>query len=246
MRDDVRNLLGPDDAPNRLDPAVIVARSRARRRPKQIAAGALGALAIAGVTVLAVQTIPTVQPATMTMSDEAGDTGFVESAPSLDSEIKRAPADKINLCTGTLAEVAPSQSGLQLAVDFPAVASVSDGLITGTVTMTNTSDATVTGFTASAPAITLSQDGVVLWHSNGPMVASATIVDLEPGETLEYNAFFMPVSCGVEDDLAESFRSDLSVVSPGTYDLTAAIDFTDDSTQFLDLVTGPAFSIELQ
>lgn len=249
--DELHTLLGPADAPNRLDAQRIVARSRTRRRPKRAIAATMGALALAGVTVLAVQTTQGFPPSVTSIAEDmAGDRAAEADSPAAPSEsfesVGRAPADKVNLCSGPLAQVAPSQSGLMLSLDFPQTASLDDGLITGTVTMTNTTDARVTGFTSSSPAITLSQDGTVLWHSNGPMTAEAEVIDLDPGETVEYSAFFVPVGCGVDDDLADTFRSDLSPVVPGTYDLTAAIDFTDDATQFVDLVTGPATSIELR
>jgi hypothetical protein len=105
--------------------------------------------------------------------------------------------------------------------------------------------------TAAAPAITVSQEGITLWHSNGAMVMSLVIVDLAPGESLEYAASFTPVLCGVEDDMAEVFRNDLPALDPGEYELSAAIDFVLDETLAADyepfayLVTGPRSTITL-
>ncbi len=244
---DLRDLFANADAPtSSIDPKRVIARSRARRLPRQLAAGAVGALAITGVSVLAIQVSQVPSPATMT-AGEAYDQSA--PAPEIDS-IKRAPADKVNLCAGSLAEVAPSQYGLQLDVTFPATAPVGTEPVTGTVLLTNTSDREVIGSTAATPVLTLSQNGTVLWHTNGAMVMSLVTVDLQPGESLEYSASFAPVRCDVDDDLADSFRADLPPVPAGDYQLSALIDFTADpvmkqQTTELDLVSGPLSAITL-
>ena len=122
--------------------------------------------------------------------------------------------------------------------------------MTGTVLLTNTSDREVVGSTAATPVLTLSQNGTVLWHTNGAMVMSLVTVDLQPGESLEYSASFAPVRCDVDDDLADSFRADLPPVPAGDYQLSALIDFTADpvmqqQTTELDLVSGPLSAITL-
>lgn len=244
--DDLRRLLQLTHAPNSLDAKRVVSRSRSRRLPKQLAAGALGAFVLAGVTVLAVQTQYTA-PATMSAGETAD-----QSAPASPemSTLKRAPADRINFCAGALADLAGSQYGLQLDVLSPANAPAGAGGVPVTVRLTNTSSARVTGFTPSSPAITLSQNGIVLWHSNGPTDLSLVAVDLGPGESLDYSATFEPVRCEVADDEAESFRPDLPVVEPGEYGLSALIDFTADAsmaqlTTELDLVSGPVALLTL-
>lgn len=238
---DLRDMFAESDAPrSTLDAKRVIARSRARRLPRQLAAGAVGALAVAGISVLAIQVTQVQSPATTTAGE-----AYDQSEPlAPEMAIKRAPADKINLCTGTVSDVAPSQYGLQLEVTAPAVAPVGTQPVTATVVLTNTSDREVVGYTAATPALTLSQGGTVLWHSNGPMILSVVTVDLQPGESLDYQASFTPVRCGVEDDSAEAFRTDLPAVEPGSYQLSALIDFTADpsmgqETPELDLVTGP-------
>lgn len=245
-QNDLRHLFESAEAPNTLDTKRIIGRSRARRLPRQLAAGSLGALALVGVAVLGVQVSQFSAPATMT-AGEAADS----SAPAPEvMAIKRAPADKINLCTGTLAEIAPNQYGLQLDVAFPATAPSGTGPVQGTVRLTNTSDAEVIGTTPATPAITVSRDGVVLWHSNGPTILSIVEVDLAPGASLEYAASFTPVQCGVEDDSAEAFSADLPALAAGAYDLSALIDFAPDpsmgpQTTELELVGGPRSTIIL-
>ena len=248
--DDLRKLLTSAEAPGSVDANRVIARSRARRLPRQLVAGAAGALAIAGIGVLAVQVsqITLVQPTSLMSepnadapiaSDEAGSSGAESEA------IKRAPAEKINLCGGTLAQVAPCESGLQLDVVFPDQAPAG-AVVEGAVRLTNLGTATVRGSTAASAAITVSQGGLVLWHSNGPMIMSAALVDLAPGESMEYPASFEPVRCEVDDDSAESFRDDLPALPPGGYQLSAAIDFSPADGSSLDLVTGPLGGIALR
>jgi len=244
---DLKDLFATSNAPHALDADRIIAASRARRIPKQVAAGMIGTLAVAGIFVVALQPQTVTPPAATVMEAQSGGGAASDSS----AVIKRAPADKLNLCGGTLAEVAPSFYGLQLEVAFPATVPTGASAIDGTVTLTNTSSTRVTGSTAATPAITLSQSGMVLWHSNGPMIMSLVIVDLGPGESLTYPASFTPVQCGIEDDAAEAFRADLPALPAGDYELSAAIDFSADpsmvtnGTPDLDLVTGPLSAVTL-
>ena len=242
----LRDALTKASAPNSLNAGRIIAASRARRLPRRIAAGTLGAMALAGITVLAVQVTQTGSPTTMT----AG-AAFDESAPAPElNAIKRAPADRINLCEAPLAEVAGSQYGLELSVVFPETVPAGSDSVVGTVRLTNTSDVEVVGSTPTSPALTLSQDGVVLWHTNGPTDLALAAIDLAPGASVDYSASFVPVRCGIDDDAADAFRADLPALEAGTYQLSALMDFTADPSMGqespeLDLVGGPPAAIRL-
>ena len=236
-----------DEAPSAsIDVAVVVRRSRARRVPKAIGAGAVAVLAIGGIGFIGLQGLG---PHATGASDTAGSS--LENAPmfsqggdaATDSGIKRAPAEKINLCTGSLAEVAPSQTGLVLSVLFPAEGAVGAASVNGTVTMTNTGTQELVGYTGAAPTLTLSQDGVVIWHSNGPMIQLAREIDLAPGESADYPASFTPVVCDIVDDMNEGFRDDLPAAPAGEYQLSAAIDFSGNGDA--ELVTGESANITL-
>ena len=245
--DDLREFFATTEAPGRPDADRAISRIRARRRPRRIAAAAAGALALVGVTIVGVQVsqvqfVQLTQPISeMSSAEDAG----APAADGIESAIKRAPAEKINLCGAPLAEVAPSVSGLQLDLVFPEEVPTGGESVQGTVRLTNLGTQQVVGTTAASPAITLSQAGTVLWHSNGPMIMSAVLVDLGPGESMEYAASFTPVRCEVEDDLAQSFRTDLPALAAGGYELSAAIDFSPSSGAALDLVTGPRSTIRL-
>ena len=242
----LRHLFAENPTPE-IDVNSVLKRSRARRAPRILAAGAFTLLAIGGVAAVSVQGLSQLSGGATSASDSGvseESSPLMESGTMADDQgVKRAPADKINLCTGTVAELAPSQSGLELSVAFPATAAVGAASIDGIVTMTNTGPAELVGYTAAAPAITLAQDGIVIWHSNGPTIQLARDVTLAPGESMEYTASFVPVVCGVEDDSAESFRTDLPAASAGVYEVSAAIDFLSDVDA--DLVSGPAQSITL-
>ncbi|TXN31377.1 hypothetical protein [Lacisediminihabitans profunda] len=232
-----------------IDTATVIRRSSRRRLGQQLALGSATTLAVAGIGVASVAGLRAVfqPPSTMSAGSGASDSGA--TAPEIATGapgIQRAPAEKLNPCGRELAQVAPNPAGLVLTADFPA-ASASAESVPGTVTLTNTGSTRVRGTTAASPAITLSRDGITLWHSNGPMIAMAAVVDLEPGASMSYRATLVPVTCGIEDDSAGSFRTDLPHVAPGVYQVSAAIDLvTEGDPVTTDLVTGPLSSLRLK
>ncbi len=240
----IRHLFSAPQPEGAIDVAAVVRGARARRLPKVLGVTGVGVLAIGGLVFGGLQLGGGVSPAsdaagtsTEGMTSDAGG-----SAEMFSDTIKRAPAEKLNLCTGSVALLDTVDTGLELSVDFPdAVAGTAS--VAGTVTLTNVGPDAITGYTAASPAITLSQNGMVVWHSNGPMIDLAREVDLAPGESMAYEASFTPVVCGVEDDLAESFRADLPAAAPGQYEVSAAIDVMGDFDA--RLVSGPAESITL-
>jgi hypothetical protein len=246
--DNIHNLFAKADESGlgTIDTASVIRRSRARRLPLQLATGGALVLVVGGLGFAGIQgalnNAPLASTAGASSERSSEDTSqlFTEST---ETRYDRAPAGKINLCTGTLAEVAPSESGLELTVDFPD-ATVGQSSVEGVVTLTNTGTEAVTGYTAASPAITLSRDGTVLWHSNGAMIALAVDVDLDPGESLEYAASFQPVICGIEDDTAESFGEKLPPLPSGEYQVSAAIDVIGESAT--DLVTGPTQTVVIR
>jgi len=231
-----------------IDTPAVIRRSRRRRLPRQLAAGGTLSLALVGLGVAGVMGLratPLMNEAA-TSSDSSAESGAAGGMAG--GTIEAAPAHKLNLCGGTLAEVAPNESGLILTTSFPAVVPATGQSVSGTVVLTNTGEIPVAGTTAAAPAITVSKDGIVLWHSNGPMVAIAVEVDLAPGESIQYPAVFTPVLCGIEDDSAESFRDDLPALGPGTYDVSAAIDLVplDDASAPMPTITGPSAPVTIR
>jgi hypothetical protein len=247
---------GSTGASSRLDAASVIRRVRRRRLPQQLAVGGLGTLAIAGIGVGGVSAIQSFQPGSTTAGSAAlpgqsdGEGGFSSDGPSTDQGIKRAPADRINLCGGSVAEVAPAASGLVLTPNFPASAIADGRPVTGTVTLTNTGTEAIRGTTGASPAITVSAGGTVLWHSNGPVIMMAAVVDLAPGASMNYQASFTPVRCETADDLATGFPADLPALPAGDYRISAAIDLSREASgtgaSSSELVAGPAQTVTLR
>ena len=244
-----------------IDTDAVIRRSKRRRLPAQLGVGGVATLAIGGIGVVALQNLDSsVSPASIMSESSTAESGsaydgFVapaqEGPATRDAArdgsaeggtVKRAPADRINLCGGALAEVAPSATGLVLTPSFPDAAAGSGG-VEGTVTLSNTGSTTVTGYSAASPAITLSQNGVVLWHSSGPTVQMIRDIALAPGESLQYTASFTPVVCSVDDDLAESLPDGLPAVQPGEYQVSAAADVVLEGGA--ELVTGPQQTVRI-
>jgi hypothetical protein len=232
-----------------IDVEAVLRRSRARRRPRVVLAGAGSVLAIAAIAVpAALGSFATPATDTALIAEGGAGDSSAQAPEAADgdamSAYDRPPAEKLNLCMAPVAEAVPAENGLVLSVE-PVTASAGDHGIPTIVTMTNTGNLAVSGTTAGLPAMTLSQDGVTVWHSNGPQTMIAIPVELRPGQSLQYPATFEPVRCSAEDDLSENFRQDLPALGPGLYQLSAAIDFTRNDGSFIDLVTGPAVRVSL-
>jgi len=251
-----------------IDLDAVVRRSRARRRPRVIAAAVAGSLAVVGIVVPVSISIAGTRTATSAL-----DAGSSASAPrsaadasggpvhlggestngsgasGSGSSIKRAPAEKLNLCTGTLATPAQADDGLVLTVS-PVDAAATARDIPVTVTLTNTGSQWVTGSLSPFPTVTFSRDGVVLWHSNGAVPSLAQQLDLAPGASTSFDTVFEPVVCGVADDEQPSFRDELPAAGPGSYQLSAALDLIPaapdaDGQVAAVLVTGPTSPVTL-
>lgn len=69
------------------------------------------------------------------------------------------------------------------------------------------------------------QEGVTLWNTNGPGIQPVAELDLDPVESFEYVAGFLPVVCDDENELSESFRGALPTVSAGDFEVSAVIGF---------------------
>jgi hypothetical protein len=245
----------------------VLRRARRRRLPRRLATGGAGVLAIAGIGVAGANALGGLGQVT-TLSSGAGSStedspggpaagesadsgGAAGSGGAADSGgISLAPAEKVNFCGGPLAEVAPAQTGLVATPHFPASAPAGTGPISGSVTVTNTGTERVTGYTGASPAMTVSEAGITVWHSNGPQIMLAQLIDLEPGASTELPASILPVRCAVEDDSAESFREDLPALEPGVYQLSAIFYLTPEgpSAESLpapDVVSGPLADLTL-
>jgi hypothetical protein len=230
-----------------IDVDAVLRRVRARRRPRVLLAAAGSVVAIAAIAVPAVVvTSFGTSPETLSSSEYAPEAGPDAAGGAADSDaaMSRPSAERLNLCTAPVAELPPAENGLVITAT-PVTAPAGSRSIPVTVTLTNSSEIGILGTTASRPALTLSRDGITIWHTNGPSDPSARIVDLGPGESMTYETVFEPVVCAPEDDQREAFRPGLPAAGPGTYLLWAAIDVSHDDGSAIDLVTGPAVAVTL-
>ncbi|MEO7005998.1 MAG: hypothetical protein ABI275_07395 [Terrimesophilobacter sp.] len=228
-----------------LDIGQIIRRSKRRRLPRQVGAGGVMTLAVAGIAVGGVTGLKAFFPGASTTSgaSQSLDRGGSELAPAQDSGAG-TPAPRLARCGRPVASVPPNSFGLVLTPQFPSSAPANGEPVTGTVTLTNTGTATVTGSTAAAAAIMASQQGIVLWHSNGPTILLAKTVDLAPGQSVEYPASFTPVRCAAGDDTAEGFPNHLPSLGAGDYQVSALIEVNHDSA--MTLVGGQPVTIRLR
>lgn len=249
---DLRDLLrGPDpEGRAAIDVDAVLRRARARRRPRAIAASAVGALALVGVlTPIVVVSQQAAKQETLMTAEDAGGAAGAQSddVPNGDdSAFAPAPsAGTLSSCGGPVVDL-PSETGLVLEVT-PLTATVGSDSIPIEVTLRNDGSQPAVGVTASTPVITFSRDGVVLWHTNGAQDAIGMPVDLAPGESMTYLATFEPVVCAVGDDGdADGLRKYLPTAAAGSYRLSAAIDFIpDDGMAGTLLITGPTASVKL-
>ncbi len=245
--DELRALLAAaaDGRTGSIDTARVIRRSAWRHRARRAAVGGVFALAIVGVGVAGVAGVGGLIRSNPLSAASSGESVQV---PGTSGQPAPAPAKSIDLCGGPLTRGTTDAAGLVLSVDFPSTADAAADSISGTVTLTNTGTERVTGSTAPTPVITLSRNGVVLWHSNGPTSMVAALVDLRPGASMTYPASFSPVRCDAEDE-ANGFRRDLPHVAAGDYQLSAAIDLSradaDGGPASNELVIGAPAAIHL-
>lgn len=248
--------------PGTIDLDAVLRRSRARRRPQVVAVAVVGSLAALAIIVPVSVSVALGQTGMFSASSgsaaSAGDAGGLKAPESLAGGATGetsggssggavdglAPAQKINLCGGALAELAPASNGLLLTVES-VDAAASARSIPATVTLTNTGTAAFSGSASPFPVLTFSRDGVVLWHSNGAVPSLAQVIELAPGATLTFSATFEPVVCGVADDERTTFRPDLPAAGAGDYGLSAVLDVSSpDGTSAV--VSGPVAAVTLR
>lgn len=254
----VRELLASvagEARPSPIDVARVLGRARARRRSHRLAVVGAGAATVAAVGAAgfgyAALNAPT--PLSAASGGEtqpeplSGAAGDPSTSGAAGGAISLAPPEKVNSCGAPLAELAPAESGLVATPRF-AGSAAAGGTVTGSVVLTNTGSAHLVGYTGARPVITVSEDGITVWHSNGPVIEMALLIDLEPGASMELAATFEPVRCGQEDEMQEEFRADLPPLEPGAYDLSAIVPFIPEGAGagFVEYVGGPLTPVVLE
>jgi hypothetical protein len=224
-----------------IDLDAVLTRARRRRRPKVVAAQALGSVALVGVLVTAIGfSLPrTGDSAALSAQDTAA--GSEEAtAPFVDEDAAKWTPD---VCGAPVTD-RPASTTLVAEITLPTMIEPSE-TVPVTVTLRNDGPDRVVGSTGSTPYLVFSQAGTVLWHSYAVQDLSARLVDLAPGQSMSYDAFFERTVCGSEDDLVmDDPESALPLAGPGSYELRAVIVVSsEDGSGFV--VSTPALPIEI-
>jgi hypothetical protein len=238
----------------------VLSRSRGRRRARRLATAGVGTAVVvaAAGTLYTAAILPGRQP-TQVLSEPGAPTP-AEPAPGASGGgsadpaagggaaggISLAPPEKTNPCGAPLADMAPSESGLVATPSFPGTATTQSDAVEGSVLLTNTGTTHLVGWTGARPVITVAENGITVWHSNGPVIQLAQEIDLEPGASMVLAASFTPVRCDAEDETREDFRPDLPALPAGVYALSAIVPFYAEDGSAVQYVGGPFTSITLQ
>ncbi len=228
-----------------LDSDEVIRRARGRRRPRQLAFGAVATLAVAGFAYIGVTAIPWPQSALMSASDAGGANAGPELAsPEAPPDAMGASAEPVNRCGQPLTEIGATTTKLVLTSDFPTTGA-SNGLpVEGTVTLTNTGTERFTGIATGEPTVVLSRDGIIVWHTPAVAHVPADLIDLAPGESKEFTAGLTPALCSQEDEDLLPIQGALPPLRPGTYQVTAYLGVqllgAREADDRVELLGGPA------
>lgn len=211
---ELRRMLASTPVEPAVDLSSVLRRSRARRLPRQLAAGAVGGLAVLGIGFAVVPALLPAGPGPAVMSEQAPAAGQPEQ-----DAVLRLSAASLQLCGGPLAAQAEqSPSGLQLTLHVPTGVSAG-GVAEGTARLSNGGTETLAG-TASAPTAALARDGIVVWHT---VQATGTVAfELAPGQSLELPVQLHALECGDEERLQSGAQ--LPPLASGQYQATLALD----------------------
>ncbi|WP_341952393.1 hypothetical protein [Salinibacterium sp. TMP30] len=197
----------------------IISRSKARRRPRQLAVGAVSVLAAASLVFAGVNTFPRTGDLTTagSMADESS-TRMDSDAGADNAESYLAPDAVMDreTCGAIIPSQAASPYGLALELDLPGPVTAS-GSAFGTVRLTNTSDVAVTGTTASVPDVNLTRDSVSISHSPDAQILSVIPVNLQPGQSIEFAVSLAIYDCTTIDTGG--------MVEPGIYTASTSLAF---------------------
>lgn len=217
---DIRSSLRDGETPTILiDTDTVISRSKARRRPRQFAVGAIGGLAAVSILFAGITTFPRTNELTSAgvMAEDSntrmeGDSGASPAESYLAPEGAAVP----QTCGALIPSTAASPYGLTLSIEIASPQSAS-GSAFGTVRLRNTSQMAVTGTTAAIPEVNLTRDGVSISHSPDAQILSVIPVNLQPGQSLEFAASIDIYDCTTIDTGG--------MLDPGTYTVSTSLAF---------------------
>lgn len=223
---ELRAHLSSDEQPAiEIDTAAVVSRSKARRRPRQLAVGVVGALAAASLLFAGINTFPRTGELT------AGSSVAEDSSTRMDSNSGADMAESYltpdeggvaEMCGAIIPTTAASPYGLAIELDLASPVTAS-GSAFGTVRLTNTSDEAVTGTTASMPDVNLTRDTVSISHSPDAQILSVIPVNLQPGQSIEFAVSIAIYDCTTIDTGG--------MIDPGIYTVSTSLAFVPTDPQ---------------
>ena len=203
-----------------IDTSAVISRSKSRRRPRQLAVGAVSLLAAASLVFAGINTFPLtndVNTVTGMLADDSSgsreESGATDESSQFLMPDESAPAE---MCGSTIPAAAASPYGLTLQLELPAEV-VASGSAYGTVRLTNSSNSAVMGSTASVPDVNLLRDSIVISHSPDAQILSVIPVNLQPGQSIEFPVAIDILDCTTIDTGG--------MVEPGTYTVNTALAF---------------------
>jgi hypothetical protein len=246
---DLRDLLrGPDpEGRGEIDLDAVLSRTRRRRRPRVIAAQALGSVAIVGVLGTAVIVGGPLADRGVMMSAEdsgAGSDGAGEAvaesgdAPYVDQDSLKWMPDA---CGAPVTDPV-SSDGLTLEMSIVGDA---QERVPVTVTLRNDGAEPIVGTSSPWPHVSLARDGIVVWHTYDTQEAIGYLVDLAPGESTTLETYVDLLACRSEDDLImDGPQNDMPAAPPGEYEVRAVLVVTTDDGARLIAASAP-FPLEI-
>ena len=128
---------------------------------------------------------------------------------------------------------------LEVSVEPPVAPVAPGGAASVVVTVTNTGDDVVEGELSRAPAITVAEVDVVVWHSSGTSEAGSQHVSLGPGESVSLAGLFVAQRCTAADDDGTELPTDLPPLAPGPYALAASVAFSTPAEGMVLVLSSP-------
>jgi hypothetical protein len=232
---DLRDLLqgpGPEGR-GTIDLDAVLSRTRRRRRPRVIAAQALGSVALVGVLGTAVViAIPRADPAVqMIAEDAAGDGDEAASAPEADDTTLRTVYDS---CDERLHTPTPLGWSVAVALGTDTVASDGSGDLDVSVSLRNDTPREATGV-ADLASLAIVRDGFVVAHGI-PVEPTGTRIELAPDAAFTWDVVVAVASC---DPSAAALPA-------GEYQVRAVVEFLADGIDVVEPIRGEPTTIGIR
>lgn len=224
---DLRDLLrGPEpEGRAAIDVDAVIARARRRRRPRVVAAQALGSVGLVGALVVGVSLgVPPVNEASMLSAEDSGAGGpaLPESATEADSMLRAT-----DVCGEPLVEY----PGLGWELEPESIDVTATGE-TARVTLRNDSGVVEAG-TATVTSLAVVRDGIVVGFAV-PAEPVAHVVDAPPGTSTTWEVPVTTQACASE-----------AALPPGTYEVRVVAEFVRDDPAAPETLYGAPTDVEL-